>query len=492
MEKKIIIIGGGVAGLSAGIYGQMNGFETEIYEMHSITGGQCTAWDRRGYRFDFCLHWLVGTSYGSLNRVWKETHVINSHTTIVDSDIHTVLVNEKGEEFILYTNISRWEKYLTDMAPEDAGKIRRMCRQMRKAASYEPIDTTKSSAFSIIKTILKMAPIFPLLIRYGKKNCREYFQTLHFKNPKLAWFMDNLFGDRNFSALAFLMMLGWFDKKNAGYLIGGSLPFAKRMEDYYNMLGGKVLMGKKVERITVENHTATGVVLADGTVVKCDYVISAADGYNTIFSMLQGEYVSPKIKKAYDTWPTFTPLVQVSFGINAGTKPGYSSINVIDKGRQIGSTTLESGYALMNYSFDPTMAPEGKTVVVMRFESPWENWKDMGTEAYRTEKEKIRADATELLALHYPGIKEHIEVVDVATPLTDARYTGVWKGAYEGFMPTPDNIAKQLKNTLPGLKNFYMAGQWLAPGGGLPPSVISGKKAIKNICDDEQKVFEVV
>lgn len=47
MEKKIVIIGGGIAGLSAGIYSAMNGFDTQIIEMHTIAGGQCTAWERK-------------------------------------------------------------------------------------------------------------------------------------------------------------------------------------------------------------------------------------------------------------------------------------------------------------------------------------------------------------------------------------------------------------------------------------------------------------
>lgn len=42
MEKSIIIIGGGIAGLSAGCYGQMNGCRTQIFEMHDKTGGVCT------------------------------------------------------------------------------------------------------------------------------------------------------------------------------------------------------------------------------------------------------------------------------------------------------------------------------------------------------------------------------------------------------------------------------------------------------------------
>lgn len=59
MSKKVVIIGGGIAGLSAGIYSAMNGFDTEVIEMSAVAGGQCTAWDRKGYRFDYCLHWLV-------------------------------------------------------------------------------------------------------------------------------------------------------------------------------------------------------------------------------------------------------------------------------------------------------------------------------------------------------------------------------------------------------------------------------------------------
>ena len=62
--KKVIIIGSGIAGLSCGIYAKLNGFETEIFEMHSISGGECTGWDRGEYHFDGCIHWLMGSKPG--------------------------------------------------------------------------------------------------------------------------------------------------------------------------------------------------------------------------------------------------------------------------------------------------------------------------------------------------------------------------------------------------------------------------------------------
>jgi phytoene dehydrogenase-like protein len=47
-NKKVIIIGAGIAGLSAGCYLQMNGYDTEIFELHNIPGGLCTGWKRKG------------------------------------------------------------------------------------------------------------------------------------------------------------------------------------------------------------------------------------------------------------------------------------------------------------------------------------------------------------------------------------------------------------------------------------------------------------
>ncbi|MDR0836454.1 MAG: NAD(P)/FAD-dependent oxidoreductase, partial [Tannerella sp.] len=67
MSKKIVIIGSGVAGLSAGIYARMNGFEAQIVEMGHTVGGVCTSWYRSGYKFDYSIQWLVGTRYGAFH-----------------------------------------------------------------------------------------------------------------------------------------------------------------------------------------------------------------------------------------------------------------------------------------------------------------------------------------------------------------------------------------------------------------------------------------
>ncbi len=71
--KSVAIIGGGIAGLCAGCYAQMNGYQSRIYEMHDLPGGLMTAWERKGYTIDYCIHWLVGSSpKANMNKLWQE------------------------------------------------------------------------------------------------------------------------------------------------------------------------------------------------------------------------------------------------------------------------------------------------------------------------------------------------------------------------------------------------------------------------------------
>ena len=491
MSKKVVIIGGGIAGLSAGIYSAMNGFETEIIEMHDVAGGQCTAWNRKGYRFDFCLHWLVGTSKGAFNEIWKETNVINNETEIIDHEIHSRILDDGGNEFFIYSNIDRWEKYLIEIAPEDKTSIQKMCVDMRKSALLEPFTLAPElrSMLDYIRILPKMLPVFNVIRKFGRLTCSEYFDKLNFKSKKIKSVFFSLYGNRNFSALAFIFMLGWYNQKNAGYIKGGSYPLAQRMVERFINLGGKLTYKKRVEKIIVENDVAKGVLLTDGTTVPADFVISAADGYSTIFTMLDSKYISKEIDFAYKNWELFTPIVQVSFGIKKAIPSESPIIINISKGKKIGRTILENGYSVMNYSFDSTMAPKGKTTIVLRYDSPWKLWETMDENEYRAEKIKIQKDATAFLEKEYPGISTFIEVMDVATPKTDVRYTGVKDGAYEGFMPSKENMMKSLKMQLPGLQRFYMAGQWLFPGGGLPPSAQTGKWAVQLICKKEKKPF---
>ncbi|NTU55474.1 MAG: NAD(P)/FAD-dependent oxidoreductase, partial [Anaerolineales bacterium] len=79
LEKSVIIIGAGVAGLAAGCYARMNGYRAVIFELHDLPGGLCTAWERRGYIFDGCIHYLFGSGEGQpFHDMWLELGAVQN------------------------------------------------------------------------------------------------------------------------------------------------------------------------------------------------------------------------------------------------------------------------------------------------------------------------------------------------------------------------------------------------------------------------------
>jgi phytoene dehydrogenase-like protein len=105
-------------------------------------------------------------------------------------------------------------------------------------------------------------------------------------------------------------------------------------------------------------------------------------------------------------------------------------------------------------------------------------------------KKQALADAViARLEKRFPGIVDQIEVVDVATPVTYERYTGNWQGSYMGWADTTETMLKTMDRTLPGLGHFYMAGQWVHPGGGVPGAVTSGRHVMQVICKKDKKPF---
>ena len=493
MDKKIIIIGGGIAGLSAGCYARMNGYEAEIFEAHEAPGGQCTAWTRKGYRFDNCIHWLLGTSHGVFHDIWKETGSLTDDVRTISHEVFCRVSMPGGEEFLVYSDIDRWAAYMMELAPDDRIPIDKMRWDIRKLMGQKPFADAPGTRGlgTYLRMMREMGPVMRQMTRYYRMSYDEYIKDLRFSSPRLKWALHHcLYAGTDVSALTFMMMFANFKEHNASYPQGGSMPFGKRMAERFRELGGQLHLGTGVKSVMVEKGRAVGVRLVDECEHRGDVIISAADLRTTLYDLLGGKYVPAKMERAFAEWPLFSPLVQVSFGVRRTFDEWMTPLtHVVAPGEQIGSTILVRGYDILNYAFDRTMAPAGKTTMILRYETPYDLWEGMSPSIYKKEKKQIQQDAVRLLEGEYPGIGGDIDVCDVATPLTNIRYTGAYRGAYEGFLPTGRNIRTSLPMTLQGLKGFYLAGQWLFPGGGLPPAAQSGKWAIQKQCREDGRDF---
>jgi len=220
-------------------------------------------------------------------------------------------------------------------------------------------------------------------------------------------------------------------------------------------------------------------------------VVSAADGYSTIFKMLGGRYVNGKIENRYRNWKLIRPMVMVSFGVarEFADEP-WMSIIMLEQPFTVGNQSID-GIMVRILNYSDRFAPPGKTVIQASFETEWDFWNELQKDRprYEAEKERVAAEVLERLEAHYPGLSSQVEMTDVATPYTTWRYTRNHQGAYMGWLPTPKVIMTQIPRTLPGLANFYMAGQWVMPGGGVPPCLYSGQHVVQLLCHQDRKPF---
>jgi len=328
--------------------------------------------------------------------------------------------------------------------------------------------------------------------KWSKISTGEYFKR--FKNAYLSQTLTPAFGGEEWPMMMIFWVLGLQHKKAAGYLQGGALELVRFLEERYRSLGGEIQLKARVEKILIENNKAVGIKLADGTEYRADWIVSTADGRTTIFDMLEGKYIDDKLKNRYDNPNLFTPLIyiglgiadpceQIPFTISSLSLPLEKPINIAGK--------AHGRLYVFNDGHDPNMAPEGKTVLRVLFETDYDYWEELykEPERYKAEKERIVDDVIDRLDKRFPGLASRVEMRDAATPMTWVRYTGNWRGSYEGWLLKDWNPTSRMSKTLPGLDSFYMAGQWVEPGGGMPTAAMSGRNVMQIICKKDRKPF---
>lgn len=494
MDKKIIIIGGGLTGLCAGCYLQMNGYHTEIFELSSNPGGVCTSWSRSGYIFDGCIHWLVGSSPNDkFYFMWDELIDMNK-IRFIDYDYYIRVEDKKGGFVNLYTDAEKLKEELLSKSPADKEHIEEFIYAVKKFSKLDmPIDKPQElyNLLDGIKTGVKFVPYLKLFRKWDSISANQFASEFH--NPLLKNAL-RVGPKEDLTALFMVMMYAWFNKKSAGYPLGGSLKFVRHFEKRYLEEDGKIHYNSRVVKIITKNNKATGIETENGEKHHADIIVSAGDGYNAIFELLEGKYIDDKIINIYDTYKTFPSYLQVSLGVGRdfSSEPHYLYFPV-DNEIEVSPDVKYDSLNLRIFNFDKTMAPENKTSMYAMFVTPdYKFWTDLRKNdfaKYQAEKFRIAEQVVDSIDKRFGNVKQYVEVVDVATPATFIRYTNNWKGSYEGWLPVKGLGFKSLKRTLPGLKNFYMAGQWIEVGGGLPSCILSARNVAQIICKNEGREF---
>jgi phytoene dehydrogenase-like protein len=496
VEKSLIVIGAGIAGLSTGVYARLNGYRTIIFEQSDKPGGLCASWRRDGYTFSSSLYFIFGAGPGvDFYDILSEIGAL-SGKEIATFDCFLVVELTGGRRFYMYSDLDRQEAYMKQLAPEDRRLIDEFLAGARAAAhSFVPQKKAPELLRPLERITMMIRHFRFLKVAVKGKSVSIGSFARRFKNPFLREAFEHiapLFSDP--PILIRQVPLGLSHIGAIGCPVGGSGDFVRGILDRYLSLGGTICYRSPVAEILVEQDRAVGVRLETGTEHRADTVVSAADGHATIYDLLGDRYLDRKLGDWYARVPTATPCLEISLGVarsfNDFPRSAYGITYVLDPPVQVAGRR-QKDFILACCNYDPTLAPPGKTYLRVSFVTEYEFWDALRDDrkAYEEAKSEVLQKTVELLEERIPGLSKQVEVAEVATPLTFERYTRNWKGSPMGWELNTRTFLVPMKKTLPKLQGFYMAGHWVEPGGGIPAAATSGRHVVQLICHSDGRPF---
>jgi phytoene dehydrogenase-like protein len=280
-KQNIIIIGGGISGLSAGCYARMNGFEATIIEMHDKPGGCCTSWERRDYTFDPCISWLNGSGNDSndeLSQVWRELNTFDGKKISQVSIFNTVRFPD-GTDVQFHCDPDILEAHLLTISPQDEIHIKKYCqyvRDFRKCGRHFPFLKAEGlrNFWDKSRVMLKLLPFMKTFSQTMSTSVEQF--AAQFQHPKLREAFRYVLFDavKGLPLLPSCINVANAADNNAGVPAEGSLSVARSLEERFLQLGGEIRYKNQVKMIAVENDRVTGVTLSNGDSLAADIVLS--------------------------------------------------------------------------------------------------------------------------------------------------------------------------------------------------------------------------
>lgn len=504
MGKKIAIIGGGVAGLSAGIYGQRAGYDTIIYEKNPVPGGSLSGWYRNGYAIDNCLHWLTGTAPNTpTNKQWVDLGVLNEDTVIVQRP-YLYSSETDGVRLYLWRDPERTRKELLEVSPEDGVEINLFIDCVNVAtdvianlSNISQIAKTVSEA----ETVLSHFEFARRAVLYMGINIEQW--AARFKSRAIRNFLLD-FTAKEYESYWLIVVYSFFVGGNADIIDGGSIKIADSLIQTYLNEGGVietdmtarniVIKKKKLpkidKKVKIKTKHAQSVIFENGEEITADYIICACD-MKYVFSKLisKKKHKSKIIRYIFDhekEFPMYSAF-QAAFSVDGLFEEIGDSLAFDCKPIEIGMQTYDR-ILVKNYrSYGSYIAPEGKTVVqcmFVQYVKDFKFWRKMyksNPEHYRLAKGNVAQAILKEIVDKFPQYEGRIQVLDSWTPYTYARRNNDTNGAFMRFITTAISRKASIAQEVKGVDNVFLAGHYLKYPGGLPMAAYTGQQAVEII-----------
>ena len=445
-QYDVIVIGSGLAGLTAANIIGRSGYSVLLLEQHFKLGGLAATFNRPGgHIFDVSLHGFPVGMIKSCRRYWS--------AGIADRIVQLPHIRFDNPQFSLETTFNRedFTKLLIEKFGITAENVSRFFDKARSMSHYDDQQTTTQQLFD---------EFFP-----GREDVvRLLMEPITYANGSTL----------EDPALTYGIVFSNFMSKGVFTFQGGTDLLIRLMREELLKNNVDILTSVPCEKINVQGGKITGCVLGgkeSGKTVKTKVVLSNANLKGTIFNLVgKDAFTSDFIEEA-----EAVRLNNSSTQVYIAFKPG-ETVDETRCGDLLFSSTaptfrtemlLSRHITSRTYSFyyPKTRPGTEKYYVVASTNANYADWNELSKEDYQASKLDLIETTIEHLDKYVPNVRDKIAYVEAATPCTFERYTGHWTGSsfgtkYEG-LEVSRNLPKQVSGLFhAGSVGIIMSG-WL-------------------------------
>lgn len=493
VEYDVVIIGGGLGGLTAGAKLARAGRRVFLVEQHSKPGGCATTFKRNDYIVEVGLHEMDGLDRDDIkSKIFRDLKVFENVEIIRVPEFYR-FVNQRVD-IVIPDNTGRAIDTLIRKFPGDEKGIRNFFRvivDLRREIWKLPRERWK---------VLLALPIFPVI----------FPKIFYYRNKTVGNFLDSIVQDEDLK-LVLMGNLGYYH--NDPYTMS-MLYYAAGQGSYYSgggwyIKGGSQRLSDYLSRVITDNggevalhHLATKILTADNKAIGVEYrkkvpenaqiqrvfarsIIANAAIPNVANYLLSPE-ASRRLRSQISNLQIACSLLTVYIGFRKPVRElgnKYYSTFVFDPSVQSLSDFLKNskgdfrtrGFCFVDYSqIDSGLASEGKSLGVITTYDYMSDWDNLSPQEYRERKEEVAQILIARLDKLIPGIKNKIEYHEVGTSKTISRYTLNPGGTAYGYAEIPGQAGmKRIPQESP-VRNLYFASAWTFLGGGFSGAIASG------------------